>query len=78
MHLIYILVKLRGQGKDEFYIMKFKDLQNIIYRHYKNYLETQGGRRPKNPDSPHTSVLPNSLERFRDNWQLILDELGAK
>lgn len=78
LDLIYILVKLRGQGKDEFYIMKFKDLQIIIYKAYKKHLEAQGGRRPKNPESTHSAVWPSSLERFRDNWQLILDELGKK
>ncbi len=76
LNLIYILVKLRGQGKDEFYILKFKDLQNIIYKAYKKYLVAQGGRRPKNPESTHTALWPNSIERFRENWQLILDELG--
>ena len=78
MNLVYILVKLRGQGKDEFYILKFRDLQSIIYKPYKKYLEAQGGRRPKNPDSTHTAVWPSSLERYRDNWQLVLDELGMK
>ncbi len=77
-NLIYVMVRLRGQGKDEFYIMKFRDLQNIIFKHYKKNLEAHGGRRPKNPDSTHTAIWPESLERFRDNWQLILDELGKK
>ncbi len=75
-NLIYILVKLRGRGRDEFFIMKFKDLQNAIFRHYKKNLEVQGGRRPKNPESTHAAIRPSSLERFRDNWQLILNELG--
>jgi hypothetical protein len=69
MNLIYILVKLRGQGKDEFYILKFKDLQSIIYKAYKKFIEAQGGRRPKNPESTHTAVWPSSLERYRDNWR---------
>jgi len=72
-NLVFILVKLNGQGKDEFFIMRYRDLQNWIFRTYKKYLKPRKGIRPKNPNSTHTAVLPHEIERFKENWQLIED-----
>lgn len=71
LNLVFVLVKLVGQGRDEFYIMRFQDLQNWIFRAYTKYLKAKHGRRPKNPDSTHSIVSPHEIERFRDNWGLI-------
>lgn len=63
--MIWVLVLLKLDERDEFYIMRFRDLQDIFFDSYK------GGRRPKNPESKHCAVWPKELERFRDNWQLL-------
>lgn len=47
-NIIYAFVKLNGQGKDDFYIIKIKDLQDIIFKGYSAYLDKHNGRRPKN------------------------------
>jgi hypothetical protein len=62
---------LISQGKDEFYIFRLKDLQEIIFKVHCQYLEKHMGRRPRNPDSTHISVNPELLERFKNNWKLI-------
>ena len=54
--LIFIFVKLNDQGNDEFYIIKLKDLQEIIFSGYKFYLDSHNGKRPKNPSSTHTGI----------------------
>ena len=72
-NLVYILVRLVGQGRDEFYIMHFRDLQNWIFRTYSKYLKVRKGKRPKNPSSTHTAILPHEIERFKENWKLIED-----
>jgi hypothetical protein len=48
-NLIHIFVRLSEQGKDKFYIFRFRDLQNIIYKNYTLWLHEHGGRRPRNP-----------------------------
>ena len=69
--LIYILVKLVDQGKDELYILRLQDLQKLIFKNHSGYLQKHGGRRPKNPESMHISVLSKHLAGYQDNWQLL-------
>ncbi len=69
--LICVFVKLVSQTKDEFYIFKWKDLQDILYKGHISYLESHGGRRPRNPNSMHISVSPKHLSKYRDNWGLL-------
>lgn len=69
--LIYVMVRLIGRGKDEFFLLRHKDLQQIIFNGYTTYLEKHGGRRPKSEGSLHTAVSVSDLERFRDNWELL-------
>lgn len=68
--LICIFVKLDEKGKDEFYIFKWKNLQNRIFKGYSKYLEKIGGKRRKNPKSTHTKVSLKDLKKYRDNWKL--------
>lgn len=71
LDIIYIFIKLNGQGKDDFYILSIKDLQNILFEGYTKYLNSHGGKRPKNPESMHTAVGETELIRFKDNWDLL-------
>ena len=69
--LIYIFVKVVGQGKDEFYIIRLQDLQETILKDYSKYLKKHGGRRPKNPKTMNFAVLLRHLAGYRDNWKLL-------
>jgi len=72
--LIYIFVKLVDQGKDEFYVLRLQDLQNIIFKNHSEYLQKHGGRRPKSPESMHTAISSKHLSGYRDNWKLLQEE----
>lgn len=74
--LLCIFVRLVRQGQDEFYIFRIRDLQDIIDRMYRGFLESKGGVRPRNPRSTHTAVWPKQLAQFRDNWDLVSDSFG--
>ena len=69
--LIYVFVKLVELGRDEFYILRLRDLQNIILEGHSTWLASHGGRRPRSPESMHTAVSTEALARFRDRWDLI-------
>lgn len=73
--LVCIFVRLISQGDDEFYIFRLRDLQEIIFEHYSQYLEKHGGKRPRNENSTHVSVNPENLKRFEGNWDLITNQL---
>jgi|SRR3989344_2699274 len=60
-----IFINVKGQGKDEFYVFRWKDLQDILLKDYK------GGARPKNPETLHFALYPKRIARFRDNWAIL-------
>ena len=63
--LICIYILLRPDERDEFYIFRLRNLQDITSEIYKSR------KRPKKPDSTHCAVLPKHLKEFRDKWGLI-------
>lgn len=67
--LICIFVLLRGPGTDEFFILRFQDLQDHFVRSYK------GGVRPKNPNSTHCAVWPKELQQFK-SWAPLFEALS--
>ena len=72
--LVCIFVRLASQGDDEFYIFRLKDLQEIIFEDYSQYLAKHNGMRPKNDNSTHVGINLRLLERFKDNWGIILNQ----
>jgi len=73
--MVYVFVQLVGHQKDKFFLLRHKQLQDIIYKDYKSALESKGGKRPKNPESYHCAVGPSDLKKYEDNWDLIDEEL---
>lgn len=69
-NLICIYVKLVSRGKDEFYLFRKTNLQDIIFNSYSKFLRNHGGRRPKKPSSTKVSVSPENLSKYRD-WNLL-------
>jgi hypothetical protein len=64
-NLICIFIRIGQQQADEFYVFRWRTLQEYCFRHYK------GGRRPRNPQSFHCAIWPRDLKRHKDKWQLI-------
>lgn len=69
--LVCVLVVLKEDERDEFYLLRLRDLQAHFRRTYKE------GRRPKNPQSLHCAVWPRELQKYRDRWD-VLKESFAK
>jgi hypothetical protein len=66
-----VFVHLVGQGKDKFYVCRSRDVQSLILRRYRQYLQEKKGVRPRNPDSTHHALWPRHLEKFKNKWALI-------
>lgn len=62
---VCIFVVIKGQGKDDFYIFKWEDLQQILRTDYKD------GPRPRNPETHHHALYPKRIEQFKDNWAAV-------
>jgi len=73
--LLYVFVKLKtnDKEKDQFYILRAKDLQGIIFNNYKEWLRKCGGKRPKNPKSMHTAIRLEDISGYQNNWNLFID-----
>lgn len=75
-HLICVFVRIRGQGTDEFYVLRWTDLQNIAIDHHGRYLDSHKGVRPKKFDSFHMAIRPEMLKDHRDKWELLGQHLS--
>jgi hypothetical protein len=75
--MVFVMIGARA-GDDLFYICTAGDVQDRIHQHYAVYLERWGGRRPKNPDTMHTSLLRAHVEPFLGRWDTILRRLGLE
>lgn len=69
--LVCVLVRLHGQGMDEFYILTWEELQRIIFEDYRKYLERQSGVRQKRHDSFHARITVDMVKAHRDKWEVI-------
>lgn len=67
-NLIFVFVQLRGQGKDEFYIISYEELRDILIADYRSYLNRKNGVRPRSPDSFHTIARTKMLKDYKDKW----------
>lgn len=69
--LVCVFVRLRGQGADEFYILTWRDLQQVAIEAHRRYLDDHGGVRPKKFDSFHMAIRPEMLKEYRDRWDVL-------
>ncbi|MCX6566906.1 MAG: hypothetical protein NTW38_10895 [Candidatus Aminicenantes bacterium] len=63
--LVCVLVFLRPDERDDFYILTLAHLQNHFHKNY------PGGVRSKNPYSFHCAIKPEHLKAHRNKWELI-------
>ena len=60
-----------GGSQDQFYVLRWKKLRDIIVHNHKAYLRKHGGVRPKRPDSYHMALKTQDLEPYRGKWDQI-------
>ena len=71
--LVFVFVRLQAYGSDQFFILDWKTLQDLLRKNYSAYLAKHGGRRPKNPETLHVAIKPEDLAQFKDCWDIIID-----
>jgi len=76
--LLCIFVLLGEDEKDTFYVLRLKDLQDIVFRGYDEYIRSHGGRRPKKPESMHCALWPEDLESYKERWDLVASQFPAQ
>jgi hypothetical protein len=75
-NLVVVFVKVDRARQDEFYILPWEELREVLVANHNNYLAKHAGVRPKNHSSLHVGVRSEDLLRYRDDWALIQKQLG--
>lgn len=66
--IVCVMVALSGYGKDRFYILPLRTLQDLLIEGHCSYLAKHGGIRPKKYDSFHCAIGEKELAPFKDAW----------
>lgn len=69
--LVVVFVTLGKERDDQFYILTWRRLRDLLVRHRVEYLRKHGGVRPKQWQSMHSAIVAKSLQRYRDQWRTI-------
>ena len=72
--LIYVCVALASTdnaNRDRYFILTTGELQLACERHYRNWMDSHGWRRPKKVDSFDLRYKIEDLADFEENWELI-------
>jgi hypothetical protein len=73
LDLINIFVKLIDidRFKAEYFLLRRRDVRNILVRNYRKGLKIHKGIRPRKPESTHCAIFTEDLESYRDNWKIL-------
>jgi len=72
--LICVMVQIAppDSGRaDRFFVLPWRELGRIIIAGHSGYLAKHGGVRPKNPESLHTALHPETLANWEGQWQVL-------
>jgi hypothetical protein len=73
--LMCVLVLLKGTGQDRFFVLEWRELQDVLVRDYEAYLLKFGGARPKKRDSFHFALGIEDVKPFENEWHKILEKI---
>ena len=74
--IVCVMVVLSTYGSDRFYILRWTELQKIIIKGHRAFLDRHEGIRPRKFDSFHCGLHEKELATYRDNWDLVLKMLA--
>lgn len=58
-------------GEDQFFVLEWSKVQDILIENHKQWLNKHGGVRPRKPDSMHCALGPTNLHEYKDKWEVI-------
>lgn len=65
-----IFVDLTGDHP-EFYIAPAQWVRDEVERRHKEWLDSKGGRRPRNPESTHTALELDHISQWHRRWDVL-------
>jgi hypothetical protein len=75
--LVQVYVALTGpERRDRFFILTKADFQRAFVKGYSQWMDKLGWKRPRKPDSYAAHLHVEDIEKFENNWQLIIQRLA--
>ena len=62
-------------GADQFFVLEWTRVQDIVIMNHARWLDLHGGIRPKKFDSLHCALNKSDLQQYKDNWSIITERL---
>jgi hypothetical protein len=56
-------------GLREFYVCPGDKLRADVRKRHDDYVTSQGGTRPRNPESKHAAIYPEQVRKWRNAWK---------
>ena len=69
--LVMVFVKIEENGNDQFYILKWQRLRDLLIKQHKAFLDKHGGVRPQRWDSLHCGIREQALRPYLNKWGII-------
>jgi hypothetical protein len=69
------VVAAEKYGEDQFFVLEWSKVQDIIISNHIRWLDSHGGVRPRKPDSLHCAIDQSALQPYKDNWSIIGNKL---
>lgn len=69
--LIVIFVRIDPEGSDEYYIITWRRLRDLVVKVHKSYLAGHKGIRPQRWDSLHGAISVKDLRSFKAKWHTV-------
>jgi hypothetical protein len=73
--LIVTFVKIEEDRNDNFYILTWQRLRDLLVKGHKAFLARHDGVRPQRLDSLHCAISEKTLHPYRDKWDTIENNL---
>lgn len=67
---VFVLIGTK-YGEDQFFVVQWSKVQDILIKNYTQWLEKHGGVRPRKYDSTHCVITRSDLLDHKDNWSII-------
>ena len=61
----------KNYGEDQFFILEWSQVGDILVANYRRWLDSHGGVRPRSPSSLHCAIVQSDLQEFKDDWSII-------
>jgi hypothetical protein len=69
--LVMIFVRIEENGNDQFYILKWQKLRDLVIKQHKAFLQKHNGVRPRQWDSLHCAVTEAIVRPYLGKWDTV-------